>query len=86
MYGPNWNSLMPRFAANLSESPLEPIKSTGKNNMEKIENSTSKNDVPAVQFDWNVSGLVNPLEGKTTCNLFDIIFHMELKITLLNKE
>lgn len=71
---------MPRFAANLSFNPLEPLKSastdsTSNNNMmhANFNESMSKGgmisakapfaDVPAVQFDWNSSGLVNPLDG-----------------------
>jgi len=110
---------MPRFAANLGFSPLEPIKpstipSTSNNAMEKsikqqenimpalttttststttmshplspiVKSSSqsfcdnnnpmvvshlsnnlqmSSTDVPAAQFDWNSSGLVNPLDG-----------------------
>uniref|UniRef100_A0A182MUR9 Aftiphilin clathrin-binding box domain-containing protein n=1 Tax=Anopheles culicifacies TaxID=139723 RepID=A0A182MUR9_9DIPT len=92
MYGPKWNSSMPRFAANLSFNPLEPLKpiatsatkETGPNTNEKNANlpqatkATStlpgeldplqanlapNSSVPAAQFDWNSSGLVNPLEG-----------------------
>uniref|UniRef100_A0A182NG73 Clathrin_bdg domain-containing protein n=1 Tax=Anopheles dirus TaxID=7168 RepID=A0A182NG73_9DIPT len=93
MYGPKWNSSMPRFAANLSFNPLEPLKpisasmskDTGSGANEKNVNipTASKvpgtiaagldplqaatvganTSVPAVQFDWNSSGLVNPLEG-----------------------
>uniref|UniRef100_A0A182PEG8 Clathrin_bdg domain-containing protein n=1 Tax=Anopheles epiroticus TaxID=199890 RepID=A0A182PEG8_9DIPT len=91
MYGPKWNSSMPRFAANLSFNPLEPLKpiaaSAGKEtNSEKNAisqpankttpsmamsigldplqvNAAGHTSVPAAQFDWNSSGLVNPLEG-----------------------
>ncbi|KFB46840.1 hypothetical protein ZHAS_00014843 [Anopheles sinensis] len=95
MYGPKWNSSMPRFAANLSFNPLEPLKpdaaaskeSGSVANTEKHANAStvasmvvgpmvagldplqpttvapSSSSVPAVQFDWNSSGLVNPLEG-----------------------
>lgn len=111
LFGPKWNSSMPRFAANLSFSPLEPMKpvsssSTSSSNSISITKNSSNVEeqkvgsarsyssqshhhlafgldplqpanevfsatglpmsgatVPAVQFDWNSSGLVNPLEG-----------------------
>ncbi|KAL9693979.1 hypothetical protein quinque_013264 [Culex quinquefasciatus] len=108
LFGPKWNSSMPRFAANLSFSPLEPIKPTSQappgssapppaiaaasnisNSNASVIPMTGKQEaatvrhhafgldplqppisagavpgtVPAVQFDWNSSGLVNPLEG-----------------------
>uniref|UniRef100_A0A4Y0AP94 Clathrin_bdg domain-containing protein n=1 Tax=Anopheles funestus TaxID=62324 RepID=A0A4Y0AP94_ANOFN len=92
MYGPKWNSSMPRFAANLSFNPLEPlkpitsstVKEAGPNTSEKNANivpaakatgtfsggldplqanPAPNTSVPAAQFDWNSSGLVNPLEG-----------------------
>lgn len=99
---------MPRFAANLGFTPLEPLKplsrttsfepqpittamsvantstSTTMSTMSSISHNNNKNngnntsittndaplgniitgDVPAAQFDWNSSGLVNPLDGK----------------------
>ncbi|XP_055923042.1 uncharacterized protein LOC129953703 [Eupeodes corollae] len=80
LYGEKWNSSMPRFAANLSFNPLEPMKpekssknstTTDYRNRSDSQISTSasasttagKTDVPAVEFDWNSSGLVNPLDG-----------------------
>lgn len=107
LFGPKWNSSMPRFAANLSFSPLEPMKPTssapassgsslattttavsassvipmtGKQEAAAVRHHAFGLDplqppisagtaamvpgtVPAVQFDWNSSGLVNPLEG-----------------------
>ncbi|XP_055543412.1 mucin-2 isoform X2 [Wyeomyia smithii] len=91
LFGPKWNSSMPRFAANLSFSPLEPMKPTTSSLAPAIilgaGSSTTRQDmtakyltpgldssmqppmsrsignVPAVQFDWNSSGLVNPLDG-----------------------
>lgn len=69
---------MPRFAANLGFSPLEPMKPTSMApNTAPAASSVSSaattsmaatrtgptTDVPAVQFDWNSSGLVNPLDG-----------------------
>lgn len=89
MYGPKWNSSMPRFAANLSFNPLEPLKPSAAlpkeaNSNEKygggvtnakhtastsygaepLQPNVAGSSVPAAQFDWNSSGLVNPLEGK----------------------
>lgn len=113
LFGPKWNSSMPRFAANLSFSPLEPMKPVSSSSGNSISSSSSTattnssssagrqeapgsrhhashsqhhlafgldplhpttgppltasgalaGNVPAVQFDWNSSGLVNPLEG-----------------------
>lgn len=66
---------MPRFAANLGFSPLEPMKPTSSTagiDPSSIPNQTSTAanvgsavvpEVPAAQFDWNSSGLVNPLDG-----------------------
>lgn len=71
---------MPRFASNLSFSPLEPLKpSTAAPTSYRVPLSTTNSiassglstsalstgpvDVPAAQFDWNGSGLVNPLDG-----------------------
>uniref|UniRef100_A0A8W7Q2Z3 Aftiphilin clathrin-binding box domain-containing protein n=1 Tax=Anopheles coluzzii TaxID=1518534 RepID=A0A8W7Q2Z3_ANOCL len=96
MYGPKWNSSMPRFAANLSFNPLEPLKpatAPGAASVSAKEAGSSEKSancppaskpaapsslsialdplqvaavgsasVPAAQFDWNSSGLVNPLE------------------------
>lgn len=53
---------MPRFAANLGFSPLEPMKSDGV--LQPTASSSIKStEIPAAQFDWNSSGLVNPLDG-----------------------
>ncbi|OAD52504.1 Aftiphilin [Eufriesea mexicana] len=69
LFGPRWNPNVPRFAANLGFTPLEPIKAT--NDMQpvvslstnKTQTSINSEEVPAAQFDWNSSGLVNPLEA-----------------------
>lgn len=81
---------MPRFAANLGFGPLEPLKptkftadtsssrnskATSSGSSEKP--STSTNDVPAVKFDWNSSGLVNPLDG-----MLLIFYSYEVDFTL----
>ncbi|XP_076397374.1 aftiphilin isoform X2 [Megachile rotundata] len=69
LFGPRWNPNVPRFAANLGFTPLEPIKATTDNqsvtisNVNKTQSSTNSEEVPAAQFDWNSSGLVNPLEA-----------------------
>ncbi|XP_033316514.1 aftiphilin isoform X3 [Bombus bifarius] len=69
LFGPRWNPNVPRFAANLGFTPLEPIKATtdpqpvALSNISKSQASTNSEEVPAAQFDWNSSGLVNPLEA-----------------------
>ncbi|XP_012285734.1 aftiphilin isoform X2 [Orussus abietinus] len=72
LFGPRWNPNIPRFAANLGFSPLEPVKastttelqpSTSSSTSTKQQNSSSSEEVPAAQFDWNSSGLVNPLDS-----------------------
>ncbi|XP_040172517.1 mucin-5AC isoform X1 [Anopheles arabiensis] len=102
MYGPKWNSSMPRFAANLSFNPLEPLKpatAPGAASVSAKEAGSSEKSancppaskpaapsslsialdplqvaavgsasVPAAQFDWNSSGLVNPLEASHAHN------------------
>lgn len=66
---------MPRFAANLGFSPLQPMKptmagSTGILKPIQATTATSQGsvmtagEVPAAQFDWDSSGLVNPLHGE----------------------
>ncbi|XP_076299273.1 aftiphilin isoform X2 [Lasioglossum baleicum] len=82
LFGPRWNPNVPRFAANLGFTPLEPIKATveiqptAMTNTSKCQSSNNSEEVPAAQFDWNSSGLVNPLEanasevsvGRERCN------------------
>ncbi|XP_012340363.1 aftiphilin isoform X2 [Apis florea] len=69
LFGPRWNPNVPRFAANLGFTPLEPIKATidsqpvAFSNTNKIPASNNSEEVPAAQFDWNSSGLINPLEA-----------------------
>ncbi|KAK0084151.1 hypothetical protein PV325_007528 [Microctonus aethiopoides] len=69
LFGPKWNPNVPRFAANLGCSPLEPMKAPSEaqqlftTNSVKQSNSLTTEDVPAAQFDWNSSGLVNPLDA-----------------------
>ncbi|XP_011503891.1 PREDICTED: aftiphilin [Ceratosolen solmsi marchali] len=67
LFGPRWNPNIPRFAANLGYSPLEPVKAF--NDIQQIiasnHNKTSSavtEEVPAAQFDWHSSGLINPLD------------------------
>ncbi|XP_018578456.1 uncharacterized protein LOC108916643 [Anoplophora glabripennis] len=67
LYGASWNPSMPRFAANLGLTPLEPIKTEISPCTLKSSPSTSSqpssSDIPSAQFDWNGSGLVNPLDS-----------------------
>ncbi|XP_012063863.1 PREDICTED: aftiphilin [Atta cephalotes] len=69
LFGPRWNPNIPRFAANLGFTPLEPIKATAEPqqpsaaNTSKIQGAACSDEVPAAQFDWNSSGLVNPLDA-----------------------
>jgi hypothetical protein len=65
---------MPRFAANMSFNPIEPLKpTTSQNPTVNLSDTkpsilqpakTSTEIVPDVEFDWNSSGLQNPLDGK----------------------
>lgn len=72
LYGEKWNSSAPKFAANLGLSPLEPMKVTSSSTSSTLSTVDSDNikghksilEVPAAQFDWNSSGLINPLDGK----------------------
>lgn len=65
LYGEKWNSSAPKFAANLGLSPLEPMKVTSSTSSDSDGKATkSVFEVPAAQFDWNSSGLINPLDGK----------------------
>ncbi|CAL7942233.1 unnamed protein product [Xylocopa violacea] len=69
LFGPRWNPNVPRFAANLGFTPLEPIKATAdsqptaSSSTSKTQTSMNSEEVPAAQFDWNSAGLVNPLEA-----------------------
>ncbi|XP_058118958.1 mucin-2 [Anopheles ziemanni] len=115
MYGPKWNSSMPRFAANLSFNPLEPLKpdamaskDSGSAANEKHANAStiaskvvgpmvagldplqptiapSSSSVPAVQFDWNSSGLVNPLEASHAHTLLLDLEQLEVMASLNDK-
>ncbi|KRT83599.1 hypothetical protein AMK59_3664 [Oryctes borbonicus] len=72
LYGPAWNPMMPKYAANLGLTPLEPVKSTdlastsaqfgNSNPIEANCPATAQGDIPSAQFDWNGSGLINPLD------------------------
>lgn len=60
-------------------SPLEPMKLNTTTSSDTSDNkSTFKTaaDVPAAQFDWNSSGLINPLDGMI--NLFSINFKIQI--------
>nr|XP_012231382.1 PREDICTED: aftiphilin [Linepithema humile]XP_012231383.1 PREDICTED: aftiphilin [Linepithema humile]XP_012231384.1 PREDICTED: aftiphilin [Linepithema humile] len=69
LFGPRWNPNVPRFAANLGFTPLEPIKATADlqqpctSIINKTQGAACSDEVPAAQFDWNSSGLVNPLDA-----------------------
>lgn len=73
LYGEKWNSSAPKFAANLGLSPLEPMKVTSISSTSTSSSAVTHDvkgrkagihEVPAAQFDWNSSGLINPLDGK----------------------
>ncbi|CAH0774206.1 unnamed protein product [Bemisia tabaci] len=77
--GVQWRSNVPRFAANLGCTPLEPSKAA-KDSYTSKPVSDSSNElsqpnnpeiVPAAHFDWISSGLVNPLDG-SYATLLDI--------------
>ncbi|KAL1460990.1 hypothetical protein WDU94_012923 [Cyamophila willieti] len=60
IYGPRWKENVPRFAANLGYSPLEPSKP---GTIFGDSNSSQQDHIPDAHFDWNGSGLTNPLDG-----------------------
>lgn len=77
LHGTKWNSEMPRFAANLGFSPLQPMRptvvatATGTGTLKPMPVGSATGggvvavgDVPAASFDWDSSGLVNPLHGE----------------------
>lgn len=70
LHGTKWNSDVPRFAANLGFSPLQPMRPASNGGVLKPTPATSTvvttagGEVPVAQFDWDGSGLVNPLHGK----------------------
>lgn len=76
---------MPRFAANLGFTPLQPLKPTmGANgiliptpapaaSISSVPAAVVTSDVPAAQFDWDSSGLVNPLHGKWRLFLLNLV-------------
>ncbi|XP_046433371.1 aftiphilin isoform X2 [Neodiprion fabricii] len=72
LFGPRWNHNIPRFAANLGFTPLEPVKASSdvqqpsSSSNGKPQSSPTSEEVPAAQFDWNSSGLVNPLDANGT--------------------
>jgi hypothetical protein len=89
-----WNSSssnVPRFAANLSFSPIEPIKPSDGGQKLSSENLSTAvlqpskaETVPEADFDWNTSGLVNPLDGKliNTIIIHRISFLLPIKMIL----
>lgn len=87
MYGPRWNESMPRYAATLGYTPLEPMKSTDLLTPTLVESSSqipssssTQAEIPSAQFDWVGSGLTNPLESES---LFFIFTKTLLLICLL---
>lgn len=82
---------MPRFAANLGFSPLQPMKpavntgilkptpATGAIKMGVNSGLPVTGDVPVAQFDWDSSGLVNPLHGECTYRL-DGVCSLQYKV------
>lgn len=70
-----------KFAANLGSSPLEPMKilqptiatTTNTTKLNDTKSAVPAIDVPAAQFDWNSSGLTNPLDGNV--NAYHIHFY-----------
>lgn len=75
--------MAPKFAANLGMSPLEPMKLNTTTSSDASNNKSTFRtvaDVPAAQFDWNSSGLINPLDGMI--NLFSI--NNTIRITSIN--
>lgn len=69
LFGPRWNTSVPRFAANLGFTPLEPTKASVESppsTTSKMQGASSSDEVPAAQFDWNSSGLVNPLDANSS--------------------
>lgn len=71
LFGPRWNSSVPRFAANLGFIPLEPMQASHSSvtpqepakELATEEAATEETVVPAAEFDWINSGLVNPLDS-----------------------
>lgn len=58
---------MPRFAANLGFTPLEPMKTdlpSVHHQQPTVSQPEPAPEVPAAKFDWTSSGLVNPLDCK----------------------
>ncbi|XP_050437977.1 uncharacterized protein LOC126844137 isoform X2 [Adelges cooleyi] len=67
LYGAFGNSKVPRFAANMSNNPLEPLKACNNDASEvklspSFSTSPSQETVPDPEFDWKSSGLINPLD------------------------
>jgi hypothetical protein len=80
LLGPQWasaSSNMPRFAANMSFNPIEPLKplnSSAEPPKPVLQPVKAKSDVPEVEFDWNSAGLINPLDGKPPAVLLASLF------------
>ncbi|XP_049817105.1 interaptin-like isoform X2 [Aethina tumida] len=67
LYGPTWNPWIQRASTFSSSTlqPLEPLKPQQNQSAAKSEENANLNvtEVPTVQFDWNSSGLINPLDS-----------------------
>ncbi|CAD6230028.1 GSCOCG00006696001-RA-CDS [Cotesia congregata] len=90
LFGPRWNPNIPRFAANLGFAPLEPTKASSEtqqpstSSSTKQHTSTNSEEVPAAQFDWNSSGLVNPLDasgGLSSLLSLDLLYPFDPLLT-----
>lgn len=80
------SSSMPRFAANMSFNPIEPTKPSTSTQSSTFKSSTETKStilqptkvlteiVPEAEFDWNSSGLVNPLDGELNFSLICFFF------------
>lgn len=86
--------MMPKFAANLGVTPLQPVKSsdiiapqTGTTNAAELNSSSSTQiDIPSAQFDWNGSGLINPLDCKYyLCYIITSFLNRNLKLIITRK-
>ncbi|KDR10583.1 Aftiphilin [Zootermopsis nevadensis] len=91
LFGPRWNTSVPRFAANLGFSPLEPVQASHRSPtpMEPSGELPSEEAVvPAAQFDWINSGLVNPLDSPeaSTSNLQILASSYSAPVPMLSPE
>lgn len=66
LFGMKWNPGMPRYAANLSFDPIQPMLQPTPVSAASASKptKTTETSVPVAQFDWSSAGLVNPLDGE----------------------